>query len=392
MRIEMVRFIKKFRASEYGMKIRERFFPEPGVDRAARDLARAMKRFSECENKKKPSLIKRELQICKDYWNCYPHHYYIYDLFREDNHLTEEELINFIPHFYWNYLFLPYHNSRKFSLLGENKIMIDLFFRSLKISQPETLSILLNGNLYSPGMELVPFTRIHDEIMNSGHEKIFVKPADGSGGKGFHIFHKNDRNEYVTRQNIVFNENFLDAIGKNNDYIIQSGLTQDPEISRIYPESVNTCRIITENKNGVSRAVCAVLRLGRSQSEVDNASSGGIFLKIDSTSGKVGDQAMSYNYEKFKEHPDTHFIFRNYEIEHWDEIRKFVTDASGKFPFLSYLGWDIALTTDGPAAIEINRLPGISLMQMTSGGLREAFGINDPDYYWKNQGKRGEHL
>ena len=52
----------------------------------------------------------------------------------------------------------------------------------------------------------------------------------------------------MTRQNIIFNENFLEAIGKNNDYIIQPGLTQDPEISRIYSESVNTCRVITENK------------------------------------------------------------------------------------------------------------------------------------------------
>ena len=135
MRIEMVSFIKKVRASEYGMKLRERFFPTPGVDKAARDLALAMKRFNECENKKKPSLIKRELQICKDYWNCFPHHYYIYDLFREDNHLTEEELINFIPHFFWNYLFLPYHNSRKFSLLGENKIMIEPFFQVIE-NQP----------------------------------------------------------------------------------------------------------------------------------------------------------------------------------------------------------------------------------------------------------------
>ena len=42
---------------------------------------------------------------------------------------------------------------------------------------------------------------------------------------------------------------------KNHDYIIQAGIVQDPEISRIYPESVNTCRIITENKNGTARIV-----------------------------------------------------------------------------------------------------------------------------------------
>ncbi len=155
---------------------------------------------------------------------------------------------------------------------------------------------------------------------------------------------------------------------------------------------MNTFRIITENKGGISRPVCAVLRLGRGQNEVDNASSGGMFLKIDMNSGKVGDQAMSYFSEKFSEHPDTHVEFRNYKITRWDEIRTFIVESAGKFPFLTYLGWDISLTPDGPVAIEINRLPGISLMQMTSGGLREAFGIDDPGYYWKNLGKREDRL
>ncbi len=168
-------------------------------------------------------MIKQEIKICKDYWNCYPYHYYIYDLFRAENHVSDEELINYIPHFYWNYLFLPHYNSQKFSLLGENKIMIDLLFRALKISQPDTLSILLNGNLYSSGMELLSFDRIKEDLLSHKYEKVFVKPADGSGGKGFYIFHKNDKNEYRTQQNIIFDENFLAAVGKTNDYIIQPG-------------------------------------------------------------------------------------------------------------------------------------------------------------------------
>ena len=37
-------------------------------------------------------------------------------------------------------------------------------------------------------MERVTFTRIHDEIMKNKYEKIFVKPADGSGEQGILYF------------------------------------------------------------------------------------------------------------------------------------------------------------------------------------------------------------
>ncbi len=160
------------------------------------------------------------------------------------------------------------------------------------------------------------------------------------------------------------------------------------KISEIYPDSVNTCRIIMENKNGKIRLVCAMLRIGQGQKEVDNISSGGICVNIDINSGKLGDFALSYEGEKLEEHPDTHFVFRNKKISQWNEIRRFIIESSGKFPFFTYLGWDIALTVEGPVAIEINSVPAIDIMEMISGGLREAFGIKNPDYYWKNPGKR----
>jgi hypothetical protein len=138
--------------------------------------------------------------------------------------------------------------------------------------------------------------------------------------------------------------------------------------------------------------VCAALRLGRGKNEVDNASAGGIFLKIDINSGTVGSHAMSYDGEKFTEHPDTHFIFQNYHIPHWDEIYKFTMESASKLPLFTHLGWDIALTVEGPVAIEVNLGFGIEILQISHGGLREVFGIDDPDYYWKNLGKRVEHI
>jgi predicted nucleic acid-binding Zn finger protein len=304
-----------------------------------------------------------------------------------DKDISDEELVNYIPQFFWYKLFLPHYSSPKYSLIGGNKIVMKQFFDSLHIRQPKTLMMLLNKSLYTSEMEKVSFTRMKPELENNNCEKLFVKPTDGSGGRGIYVFHKNQNGEYKNQQNVSFNENFLTAIGKNNDYIIQSGIVQIPEFSEIYPYSVNTCRIITEQKNGLVKIICAMLRIGRGQKEVDNISLDGICTHIN-RQGKLGDFATSYKGERLFDHPDTHVIFSAKSIPRWDEIRKFTIESAEKLPYFTYLAWDIALTPCGPLAIEINSAPAVDIMEMTSSGLREAFGIEDPDYYWKNPGKR----
>jgi glutathione synthase/RimK-type ligase-like ATP-grasp enzyme len=67
---------------------------------------------------------------------------------------------------------------------------------------------------------------------------------------------------------------------------------------------------------------------------------------------------------------------------------KFAKESAGKLPFFAHLAWDIALTEEGPVVIEINLSPGISGLQMSCGGLRRVFSIQNPEYYWKNPGNR----
>jgi len=387
----MAGLIKKVSDSEIGMKIKEKLYPKYDLNPVTGSrlvIANAIKRFRDCENKKNRYQIKTEIQAYKKFWTCYPYDYFVCNLYRNDNPVTEDEIINYIPYFFWYYLYLPHYTSYKLSTIIGNKIATEQFFQSLGIHQPKTLFRIINGNLYSPEMGRCTFHQIQQEIIDNSFEKIFVKPAWGGGSKGIYIFHKNESGFYTTHQNITFNENFLSNIGRTSDYIVQPGIVQDQGIARIYPGSVNTCRLITENIDGISRVVCGVLRIGRGKNEVDNASAGGLFLKIDITNGRVGNHAMSYEYEKFSAHPDTHFVFNNFTIPQWDEIRKFSTESADRLPFFSHLGWDIALTVNGPLAIETNLNPGIEVLQIPYGGLREAFGITDPDYFWKNPGKR----
>jgi muconolactone delta-isomerase len=119
----MVKLIKKLLMSEFGLKLQEKFFPNNYTDPDNTSLIiKAMERFRNCDNKKNASQIKREIQVCKKYWKCSPHHYFTNNLYRADNEVTDKELINYIPQFYWFNVFLPHYSSPRFYTIGENKI------------------------------------------------------------------------------------------------------------------------------------------------------------------------------------------------------------------------------------------------------------------------------
>ena len=351
-------------------------------------MAQAMERFRRCDSKKPKSQMKKEMNLCKKFWGCYPLHYYRYDLYRKDKELSESELLNYIPEFFFYSLFLPFYDSKKYEVLLTGKIITEQFFRSLRIPQPHTICKLINNHIYTSELVEINYNDVEEELTEKNYQKVFVKPVDGQGGYGIYIFNKNDSGQYVTQDNDVLNEEFLNKIGAKNDYIIQPGLKQDSEISKIYPDSINTFRIATENKNGNVCILCSVLRIGRGGNQVDNISQDGLILKIDVDTGKIGDRATSEQCEYFEKHPDTDFIFKGYKILNWNKIKKFVMESAKKLPQFTYLGWDIALTKNGPLAIETNLGFGLDLYQVALGGLREIFKVSDPKFYWKNKGKR----
>jgi hypothetical protein len=388
-KVGMANFIMKIKNSEFGMRIQEKFYPTKRYDPDHRAIIQtAVERYNRCTCKKNTSQIRKEIQVCKYFWKCYPYHYFMNDLYRNDIEISDEELKNYIPPFFWYRLFLPHYRSRKFMLLSTNKIITDQLFGNLKIPKPETLYYLINGDLYSSVMKKISKDMIEGEFAGQSAEKLFFKPVDGSGGKGITVFHKTDSDRYKTKQGLFFDRKFLASLGRQGDYIIEAGLRQDKEVSAIFSGAINTFRIFTENKNGNTRAVCAMLRIGRNLAEVDNAFSGGICTNINIASGEPGYFAVNYDCEKFQEHPNTRFVFRNFKNSRWQEIVNFATESAEKIPFFTYLGWDIALTPEGPIAIEFNWNSALDIVEMTGGGLREAFGIDDPHYYWKNPGKR----
>jgi len=352
-------------------------------------MAQALLRYKTCENKKNMRQIAREIDLCRRFWRCYPLHYFRYNHYREQSRLSDIELRDYIPDFFFYTLFLPHYDGDEYAPLLEDKVVADSLFRSLDIPTPRSLGAIVRGRLYDGCFSPETAEAVTEEAAASGAGKIFVKPAYGSGGHGIIVFTRDEEGCYRDKNGGELG-GFLSRDVLRGDYILQAGLVQHRSLSAVYPNSVNTYRIATENIGGSVRAVCSVIRFGCGGREVDNVCQGGIVLKVDGSTGKTADFGITETGEKYSAHPDTGFRFSRFSNGGWEAVLRFALDCAAKLPWFTYLGWDIALTGAGPVAIEANLGFGLDLFQVAHGGLREAFRIGDPDYYWKYAGKRAE--
>lgn len=190
----------------------------------------------------------------------------------------------------------------------------------------------------------------------SNNEEFMVKPRDGLGGKGVY-------KEY--RKNIKDVNEFYDYL-KNNNLFIEEYVKQNKEINKLCKESVNTIRIMTFAYNGKSEIVYAAMRIGNGINNVDNFHQGGMGCKIDLDKGILIGDAYDKDLNHFKVHPKSKVKFDGFKIPYWEEAKKLVLDASKVNNNIHMVGWDVAITDDGPTLIEGNRRPGFDLIQVLS--------------------------
>ena len=190
----------------------------------------------------------------------------------------------------------------------------------------------------------------------SNNEEFMVKPKDGLGGMGVYKEYKKnikDINEFY---------NYL----KNNNLFIEEYVKQNEDINKLCKESVNTIRIMTFSYNGKSEIVYAAMRIGNGVNNVDNFHQGGMGCKIDLEKGILIGDAIDKDLNHFVVHPKSKVKFDGFKIPYWEEAKKLVLDASKVNNNIHLVGWDVAITDDGPTLIEGNRRPGFDLIQVLS--------------------------
>ncbi len=244
-------------------------------------------------------------------------------------------------------LFFPYFErymnpNLSYNYVINDKNILPYIAKSVGVSMPKTVVSFSQG-IYRDGEgNVLSYQKVVDILHDNG--KLFCKPSKGShGGCGCFCADFSQGGD-------------LDASLKNlgKEFVIQETVSCDPSIKAVYPNSVNTFRIITYRWKDGFYFIPAVMRLGLGGAVVDNASSGGMFVSI-SDEGFLQGNAVTFDNKKYSEHPDTHLVFEGHHINNFDKVRKAALKMHTSLPQIGIVGWDFTVNENGqPLLIEAN--------------------------------------
>lgn len=154
-------------------------------------------------------------------------------------------------------------------------------------------------------------------------------------------------------------ELFLSSILGQDALIFESVVHQTKQLAAFNESSVNTVRFMTTLwPDGSAKVIATWLKVGREGKCVDNAGNGGnVDCAIDIETGKIYKVLQFDGWRETKEierHPDSGCQLNGVVIENWQSIKAEVERFQQAFPFCKAIGWDVAITDDGPVVIEVN--------------------------------------
>jgi hypothetical protein len=184
------------------------------------------------------------------------------------------------------------------------------------------------------------------KIMNNPSGKIVFKDALGQCGFGIEITNAKD----WTRETLV---QHMKAKKFN---LLESFVQQANELQELSPSGLNTIRIFTQlTKNDEVVFLGCRLRISVN-SQVDNMASGNMAAVVDYHTGVVISDGIYSDISKSDSeiHPVTGVRINGFVVPFWKETIEMITKAALLDARNRSVGWDIAITSQGPELIEGN--------------------------------------
>lgn len=200
--------------------------------------------------------------------------------------------------------------------------------------------------LYAPeaGMdEMTAFLKDHGEFM--------LKPDGGTMGQGI---------KKIRTAEIADMKAFYEACVRDR-LLLESVIVQHPALEAVSPGCVCTVRINTVR----GKLLGGCLKCGQAGSVTDNFHSGGIAYPLNLETGEIsGPGRENTTLNDYTVHPGTDIVMPGLKVPFMDEIRTMLESACALVPGIDYIGWDIAITAEGPELIEGNfSWPGGNIIQ-----------------------------
>lgn len=176
--------------------------------------------------------------------------------------------------------------------------------------------------------------------------KLVVKGSKGQVGAEVEVIKQQDFNS---------GKALLAYMQSKNFDLAEAFVIQHPALNELSPSGLNTVRIITQLVNQQVIILGARLRI-TINSSVDNMAAGNPAASINIDTGRVEGKAVFSDIRKeaIDVHPVTSTTITGFEIPFWQEVKDVINQAALLVPDNKSIGWDVAITSQGPQLIEGN--------------------------------------
>lgn len=263
------------------------------------------------------------------------------------------------------------HNPRSLSYLTENKRVFYAFCRGAEIPIPELYAVLHldGGYCLGDGARLLAGRAAwHEYFAEQAPERFVIKPARGVYARGLRVLTRSaDGHGFVEPGGRELGiDDLLDALSADRRYssfVVQETLVNDPELRRLSgSQALQTVRAVTlvdeKRRPRLLFACCKVINSDHLSDNFDYGTSGNLLADVDLESGRLrqarGRHESGFGLHTHDRHPRTDVPFDDFVLPHWPATRRAVEEAAVKFLPLRTIGWDVAITPEGPSIIEGN--------------------------------------
>lgn len=183
--------------------------------------------------------------------------------------------------------------------------------------------------------------------------KLIYKPVGNAQGQGIHVL-----------DNIHDIEGLYSSISQyGQTAIIEEWISQHTILSNVYPEAVNCIRIISVYVNHKTHFLAGGVTWGNGK-RIANASASGFVSPVNFETGVLEKPGADFYGHVYEVHPITGVNILGLKLPYWKDTLEMLEKASTVVPQVGYIGWDIAITPEGPVIIEGNTTPGYKYYQI----------------------------
>lgn len=201
---------------------------------------------------------------------------------------------------------------------------------------------------------------------------LFVKPADGRGGRGAERWDCVEPGIFSGPADMRLTSEQLSirfqAQAQSRPILVQRRVEAHRDLRELTSGALPTIRITTcLNEAGEPEVVSAVFRMAIGGNRVvDNLHAGGIASGVrleDGSLSAASNLGMDSRMGWLDRHPDTGALIVGRRLPLWEEAKSLAVQAHRAFVDRVLVGWDIAITDDGPIVVEGNSSPDLDIIQ-----------------------------